>query len=89
MGKLSILIVIAMAITFGIHSFTVSNLGNAAIENYASYNSSVVARNVNNSTMELALKQLADSALWRDGYKVTPIYQRTAKGDGTNFLPNR
>jgi hypothetical protein len=68
MGKLSIFLVLALAVTFGSYSLTVNRRTNSSVENYVSYNSKTVARNINNSILEVGLKRLADSSSWRAGY---------------------
>lgn len=78
MGKLSIFLVLALAVTFGSYSLTVNRRANAIVENYVSYNSKTVARNVNNSMMGLALKKLADSSGWRGGYKNMAMFGGTS-----------
>jgi hypothetical protein len=83
MGKLSIFLVLALAVTFGSYSLTVNRRTNSSVENYVSYNSKTVARNINNSVLELGLKQLADSSSWRGGY------QSFSFGNGTSWLSVR
>ena len=78
MGKLSLLLVVSLAVVFGIHSWTVDQRENAVVENYVNYNSKAVARNINNSTMHMALKMLSDSSTWRTGYASLPMFGGTS-----------
>jgi len=73
-GKLSLLLVASLAIVFSIHSYTIERRATAVVENYVRYNSKTIAQNINNSTMQLALRKMSDSSSWRSGYNQLAMF---------------
>src|ERR1041385_6499011 len=72
MGKSSILLVAALAMTVGIYTMVMNRNASDATLSYTSYYTRVTAHNANQSALQLGLRKLADSASWRTGYpKIT------------------
>ena len=69
MGKQALIIVLALSLGFGIVGLSIYHKENRAVTNYVNYYERMMARNVGNTTIQLALKQLGDSTKWRKGYK--------------------
>src|SRR5258707_15272396 len=68
MGKQALIIVLALSLAFGIIGLSIYSKENKAVTNYLNYYERTMARNVANATIQLALRQIADSTTWRKGH---------------------
>jgi hypothetical protein len=73
MGNSSIFLVLGLVIMLGIFGAIMNKNSISATGNYTEYHSHIMARDANNSALQLAMRQLADSNKWRAGYSKLEI----------------